>query len=707
MPDSSQNTSPVPGALANLTRMLDADRLGGLIAGPDGRLYATVTGLDAAGSAYATRLVEIDPEAVSGTIEHPAPAPAAPSGRGDAAATTGVRALVWPPASVGAVAAGADGLVYFTAKRQGADGTTPDDPALFVLPARGEARLVAVHPGGFTALQVRGDSVIAEVPLHTGASTEEQHVALSAERKDAKVSAIMHEGFPTRYWNADLGPARQVLAVIDPAAPEVSRLSYPQMPHGRMLNWKAAPDGTRALVTVERTIGSAATGGTDLQCSEVHLVDLTGAARPRLLLAGDSTHAVQAGEISPAGTRAVLTLESRWTPDQSLGAQVLLADLETAAVAPLWPAHDFWFDPVWLDEHTLVATSDDHGRGSVWIGGVDEEAPRRLAGGPEGRHSFSGLEVLPATAAGDGASLVAAASAVDEAPLPVRIDPATGAVTRLPNPATALRLPGALDEVRATAADGTTIRAWLALPEGAGPHPLLVFVHGGPWGSWNAWSFRWNPGPFLAAGYAVLLPDPAISTGYGQDFIDRGQQEIGGSPFTDIMTLAQAAWDRPDVDSVATALLGGSYGGYMANWVAGQTGDRFKCIVTHAAQWSAKHKSRTSDNSSWDRGMGEQYETYSADRYCERIEVPMLITHGNRDYRVPIAQGQELWFDLLTKSRTPLDATGKTQHRFLFFPDEAHWIMGRGNAQVWYETVLGFVDQHVLGYAWDRPATLG
>jgi dipeptidyl aminopeptidase/acylaminoacyl peptidase len=250
-------------------------------------------------------------------------------------------------------------------------------------------------------------------------------------------------------------------------------------------------------------------------------------------------------------------------------------------------------------------------------------------------------------------------------------------------------------EVRAE--DGTPIRAWLVLPEGEGPHPLVVFAHGGPWGSWNAWTYRWNPGPFAAAGYAVLLPDPAISTGYGQAMIDRGQQQLGGTPFTDIMALTEVAGERADIDSERVALAGGSYGGYMANWVAGHTGSAFKCIVTHASLWNTTSMGRTTDNSSWDQAMREQSAQYSPHLFADDIEVPMLVIHGDKDYRVPIGQGQELWLDLLTQAKTPLDADGDTQHRFLYFPDEGHWILGRGNAEVWYRTVLAFLDTHVLG----------
>ncbi|MCW4457581.1 S9 family peptidase [Microbacterium sp. MPKO10] len=145
----------------------------------------------------------------------------------------------------------------------------------------------------------------------------------------------------------------------------------------------------------------------------------------------------------------------------------------------------------------------------------------------------------------------------------------------------------------------------------------------------------------------------------------------------------------------------------MANWVAGHTGTRFRCIVTHASLWNTESMGSTTDNDGWDEPMRVQNEQYSPHRFVADIQVPMLVIHGDRDYRVPIAQGQQLWYDLLTHSATPRDADGHTQHRYLYFPDEGHWILGRGNAQVWYETFLGFLDTHVRGVEAVRPATLG
>ncbi|HIY65134.1 MAG TPA: prolyl oligopeptidase family serine peptidase, partial [Candidatus Agrococcus pullicola] len=156
-----------------------------------------------------------------------------------------------------------------------------------------------------------------------------------------------------------------------------------------------------------------------------------------------------------------------------------------------------------------------------------------------------------------------------------------------------------------------------------------------------------------------------------------------------------------------TAFGGGSYGGYMANWVAGHTGDRFKCIVTHASLWDTDSMGHTTDNAGWEAPMRTQNLTYNPKDSVTDIVVPMLVIHGDKDYRVPIAQGHHLWYDLNAFSSTPRDEHGRTRHRYLYFPDEGHWILGRGNAQVWYETFIAFLDEHVRGEQWERPATLG
>jgi dipeptidyl aminopeptidase/acylaminoacyl peptidase len=358
------------------------------------------------------------------------------------------------------------------------------------------------------------------------------------------------------------------------------------------------------------------------------------------------------------------------------------------------------------DSAAVYFTADDQGRRPVFRAGLATgEITRLTADG-----AYDNLCPSP-----DGRFLYALRSAVDEPPTPVRIDLTTldaagagGEPVRLASPGGPLELPGRLEEIETTASDGARIRAWLVLPDTLLPDtgaqaPLLLWVHGGPVMSWNAWSWRWNPWLMAARGYAVLLPDPALSTGYGQEFIARGHGEWGERPYHDLMAITDAAVARPDIDEARTAMMGGSFGGYMANWMAGHT-DRFTAIVSHAGLWLLDQMFGTTDLPSyWRRIFGdpltqpERYLANSPNRSVGNITTPMLVIHGDKDYRVPVGEAVRLWWDV--QGRVP-------GARFLYFPDENHWILKPGHVTVWYETVLAFLAQHVLGEQWQRPELL-
>ena len=203
-----------------------------------------------------------------------------------------------------------------------------------------------------------------------------------------------------------------------------------------------------------------------------------------------------------------------------------------------------------------------------------------------------------------------------------------------------------------------------------------------------------------AKGYAVLLPDPALSTGYGESMLRRGWGQWGGAPYDDLMTVTDAATARADIDGDRTAAMGGSYGGYMANWIAGHT-DRFRCIVTHASLWSLESFVGTTDLPAyWVREWGspdkqpERYQQWSPDRFADAITTPMLVIHGDKDYRVPIGEGLALWWSLQRRG---------VEAKFLYYPDENHWILKPGSSKVWYDTVHAWLATHVLGEEWKRP----
>jgi dipeptidyl aminopeptidase/acylaminoacyl peptidase len=343
--------------------------------------------------------------------------------------------------------------------------------------------------------------------------------------------------------------------------------------------------------------------------------------------------------------------------------------------------------------------ADEDGRHAIFRVPVEGGAPVRLTG--DG--AYSDLQV-----ASDGSALYALRSAYDSPSVPVRLDPEVPLQDPpvLPNPGTLDALPGTLHEVIATAADGARVQSWLVLPEGASaenPAPLLLWIHGGPLMSWNSWSWRWCPWVMAVRGYAVLLPNPALSDGFGQDFVRRGWGEWGGAPYTDLMAAVDAAEQRPEIDASRTAAMGGSFGGYMANWVATRT-DRFRAIVTHASLWDLDAFTGTTDAAYyWEKEWGDplrdpkRYEQNSPHRYADAIRTPMLVVHGDKDYRVPIGEALRLWYDLQKRG---------VPSKFLYFPDENHWVLTPGNSIVWYETVLAFLAEHVLDQEWERPELL-
>jgi dipeptidyl aminopeptidase/acylaminoacyl peptidase len=607
-----------------------------------------------------------------------------------------------------------DGSLLFVSKRPappdrpGGDGDVGQDkPALWLLPAGGgEARRIAAPPGGVggvAAARGSGTVVFAALTLD-GADGDDEDLSRRKARKDAGVTAILHESGPVRYWDHDLGPdsPRLRLGEFDGTETLESRDLTP-VP-GRALDensFEATPDGA-AVVT-----GWSVWDEAGNRTTEADVIDAATGERRVLLAAPDCDF--EDPRVSPDGRLVACrraTHDSYGTPgDVTLVVTALDAGAPRASTDLLAGFDRRPLELAWAaDSQAVYFTADDQGRRPVFRASLATGEITRLT--TDGAYD----SLCPAP---DGRHLYALRSAVDQPPTPVRIDvtvlDATGAggePVRLASPGGPLELPGRLEEIETTAGDGARIRAWLVLPDtaaAASPAPLLLWVHGGPVMSWNSWSWRWNPWLMAARGYAVLLPDPALSTGYGHEFIARGHGRWGERPYDDLMAITDAAVARPDIDEARTAMMGGSFGGYMANWIAGHT-DRFTAIVSHAGLWLLDQMFGTTDLPSyWRRIFGdpltqpERYLANSPNRSVDKITTPMLVIHGDKDYRVPVGEAVRLWWDV--QGRVP-------GARFLYFPDENHWILKPGHVTVWYETVFAFLAQHVLGEQWRRPELL-
>jgi dipeptidyl aminopeptidase/acylaminoacyl peptidase len=542
--------------------------------------------------------------------------------------------------------------------------------------------------------------VFAALALH-GADGADDDARRRKARKDAGVTAILHESAaPVRYWDHDLGPDgprlrfAEIGDAADDAEPEARELTPDP---GLALNensFEVAPDGS--AVVAGWSVWDEAGNQTD----QIDVID-TATGQRRTLAAAPGCDFV-GPRVSPDG-RLVACGRAEHDSYAAPGDVTLVVIPLDGGAPPRDLLGGFDRRPqeiAWApDSGAVYFTADDRGRRPVFRADLETGEVTRLTG--EGAYE----SLCPAP---DARFLYALRSAVDEPPTPVRIDVTDpgSEPARLASPGSPLELPGRLEEIEAQADDGTPVRAWLVLPDGAtadSPAPLLLWVHGGPVMSWNAWSWRWNPWLMAARGYAVLLPDPALSTGYGQAFIARGHGTWGQRPYTDLMAITDAAVARPDVDERRTAMMGGSFGGYMANWIAGHT-DRFAAIVSHAGLWALDQMFGTTDLPSyWRRTFGdpagqpERYVANSPNRSLDAIRTPMLVIHGDKDYRVSLGEALRLWSD--AHGRVP-------GARFLYFPDENHWILKPGHVTVWYQTVFAFLAEHVLGEEWQRPELL-
>jgi len=242
----------------------------------------------------------------------------------------------------------------------------------------------------------------------------------------------------------------------------------------------------------------------------------------------------------------------------------------------------------------------------------------------------------------------------------------------------------------------TRVQAMLVRPpnfDAAKKYPLLVLLHGGPQTMWsNAWGYRWNPQVFSAAGYVTLMINRRGSTGYGQKFTDEITNDWGGKAYVDVLrgidaTLAKYKF----VDGTRMAAAGGSYGGYLADWIATHTG-RFKAIISHAGVYDKTSMYATEELWFEEHDMQgmpwtnpESYRKWSPSTYAAELgkfKTPTLVIAGERDYRVPYTQSLE-FFNTLQRQGVP--------SKLVVFPDEGHWILKPQNAQFWYKTFLDWL----------------
>ncbi|HYX47562.1 MAG TPA: S9 family peptidase [Sphingomicrobium sp.] len=364
---------------------------------------------------------------------------------------------------------------------------------------------------------------------------------------------------------------------------------------------------------------------------------------------------------------------------------LMLRDLATGQVRPLTQAWDRSVGSIeWAkDGRSILVTAEDTLEGPIFRIDVATGKVTRLTG--DG--SYGNVHALA------GGGIIATMNSIMAPDDLYRLDP-RGLPTQLTNLNGELLAqldPVTFQKFSFKGANNDTVWGWTLKPANVTtPLPISFVVHGGPQGSFNnSWSYRWNPRLFSAPGYAVVSVDFHGSEGYGQAFTDAIHQNWGGWPLEDLQKgLAYATAHDPQLEADNACALGGSYGGYMMNWIEGNWPDRFKCIVQHDGVFDARAMAYETEElwfDEWEHGQHpyyeapQEFEKWNPVNFVKNWRTPQLVVTSENDFRIPYTQGIAA-FTALQRRNVP--------SRLLIFPDENHWVLKPKNSVQWYHEVF-------------------
>ena len=495
-------------------------------------------------------------------------------------------------------------------------------------------------------------------------------------------------GVVSRVFAADIvdGAAGRFVAVDGPTGAGGPSGDTPTKPFGGGEDIAWAPDGS-GIYFVAREGGASEPYSTNL---DIWWSDLSGGAPTNLTAANEALDALPAP--SPDGRYLAYVAMERPTYEADRQV-VMLRDLATGETTALTQDFDRSFGSLaWTpDSRWLVATAQDV---------LDTPAFRidPQTGAVERLDLMAGNEahignVTPL----EGGNLLFTRDSIG-APSEMFLSENWGMaepLTEVATPVIGQFAPVVVERFSFAGANGETVWGQITKLEGRkGKMPAILYVHGGPQGSFNdGWSSRWNPRVVASQGYAVISVDFHGSTGYGQAFTDAINGDWGGKPLEDLkLGLAAALKRDTQIDGSRACAMGASYGGYMMNWIAGNWPDRFDCLVQHDGLFDMRSFYYTTEElwfPKWDFGGSysenpEAYERWNPVNHVDKWQTPMLVIAGEKDFRVPYTQG--------LASFTALQERG-IESQMLVFPNENHWVLGAKNSLQWHNTVFEWLDR--------------
>ncbi|MDH3214992.1 MAG: S9 family peptidase [Candidatus Krumholzibacteria bacterium] len=511
------------------------------------------------------------------------------------------------------------------------------------------------------------------------------------EREDAKSSGVLFDRLFIRHWDEWKDGRRSHIFVMPTHGGEVTDImrgmdaDSPSKPFGGPEEITFTPNG-RAVVFSARDVGREEAWSTDF---DLYMTPIDGSGRPVCL-----TEANQAWDTNPVfspdgNTLAYLAMERPGYESDRL--RIVLRSWPNGKVRVLTPEWDHSARYiVWSKNGKHIYTAADN-VGQVSLFRIDVKS------GDVKTLLMDGTVRSPSVA---GERIV---FGMDNLRSPVELyslqsnGKGLRAITSINADKVAAVRMGEPEQFTFAGWNDETVYAYAVKPVDFDPdktYPVAFLVHGGPQGSFgNDFHYRWNPQAYAGAGYAAVMVDFHGSVGYGQQFIDAIRGDWGGKPLEDLQKGLAAALDKyPWMDGDRVGALGASFGGYMVNWIAGNWPERFKCLVNHDGNLDERlayydteelwFPEWDHEGTPWDNPQG--YEKQNPVNFVEHWKTPMLVIHGAQDFRVVDTQGMST-FTVLQRRGIP--------SKFLYFPDENHWVLKPHNSIQWHETVIGWLDE--------------
>jgi dipeptidyl aminopeptidase/acylaminoacyl peptidase len=520
-----------------------------------------------------------------------------------------------------------------------------------------------------------------------------------------KSSGVVFNQLFIRHWDAWFDGRRNQLftAKLDSdgkAVAEPTRVSrgidgdVPSKPFGDASEYAWSPDG-KSLAFNARIAGRTEAWSTNF---DIFLAPADGSAAPRNLT--ESNPAWDAAPVFSADGKT-LYYRAMTRPGFEADRFALMAmDLAKGSTRELAPRWDASADGIVLsrDGKRLYTTAYEQGRHPLFALRLDNGEVEGVAG--EGK-----IEAFDVR----GNTLVFSRSTL-QGPAQLFLARADGSKARQISHFNADSLAdirfGAFEQFAFPGWNDETVHGYVVKPWNFEPgrkYPTAFIIHGGPQGSMdNSFHYRWNPQTYAGQGYAVVFIDFHGSTGYGQQFTDSISGDWGGKPLVDLQKGWAHALAKYDfLDGSKACALGASYGGYMINWIAGNWFDAdgnspWKCLVNHDGVFDARSMGYSTEElwfDEWEHGgtpfdKPAEYEKFNPVNHVSKWKVPMLVVQGQLDFRIPAEQGIATFTAL---QRRGIDS------KFLYFPDENHWVLKPHNSVLWHDTVNAWLKQHLGG----------